>query len=261
MIVEAAQRNPRLLGLSHNAKGRERRVNGESVIETIESVQSVDLVADPATVSGLFEQKGNITMKKVKDLIETLKPTRPGYAKGLLEMAEAGLMTPDAEMAEPAPPAPEADGETGDHEQALKDGFKAAIHAIVDDDSMDMVAKVAKIKEILTAQEKLLAKPEGKPEEKPAEEKTESKSSQTSNLVEHLQLQVKVRDLCADHGLQPSKILLKALDGCKDLVEARELIALAVKETKTPIAKGARSAPGTSNQKVDPKTFARAFVD
>lgn len=50
-----AEHAPENVGLSHNVLARTRREAGEVVVEAITRVQSVDLVADPATTSGLFE--------------------------------------------------------------------------------------------------------------------------------------------------------------------------------------------------------------
>ena len=66
-----------------------RRENGREIVESIDAVHSVDLVADPATVSGLHEGR-TMARRKVRDLIECLCKTRPGYARGLKEEAEAG---------------------------------------------------------------------------------------------------------------------------------------------------------------------------
>lgn len=50
-----AENNPGNVGLSHNVQARVVRDNGVSVVEAITRVHSIDLVADPATTSGLFE--------------------------------------------------------------------------------------------------------------------------------------------------------------------------------------------------------------
>jgi len=55
MIAEAAERNPRRFGLSHNAVGQVRHRDGQCVVEAIDKVHSVDIVQNPATSSGLFE--------------------------------------------------------------------------------------------------------------------------------------------------------------------------------------------------------------
>jgi len=53
-----AKHCPGAVGLSHNIQGRTtRRSNGVVVVEEITRVQSVDLVADPATTHGLFEHR------------------------------------------------------------------------------------------------------------------------------------------------------------------------------------------------------------
>jgi hypothetical protein len=46
---------PENVGFSHNIEARTSRADGKTVVEAILKVQSVDLVADPATTHGLFE--------------------------------------------------------------------------------------------------------------------------------------------------------------------------------------------------------------
>jgi hypothetical protein len=50
-----AEHAPENVGFSHNVEARTSRREGRTVVESILKVQSVDLVADPATTSGLFE--------------------------------------------------------------------------------------------------------------------------------------------------------------------------------------------------------------
>jgi hypothetical protein len=45
------------VGLSHNVLARTARQGDETVVESITAVQSIDLVADPASTRGLFEQE------------------------------------------------------------------------------------------------------------------------------------------------------------------------------------------------------------
>ena len=49
------QHVPENVGFSHNVQGRTVRQGDQTVVEAILKVHSVDLVADPATTSGLFE--------------------------------------------------------------------------------------------------------------------------------------------------------------------------------------------------------------
>jgi hypothetical protein len=240
IVVEVAKRRPQLMGLSHNAAGQTRREGGREIVEAIDRVDSVDLVADPATVSGLHESRRPAVKKSVKQLIEELKAKRPGYAKGLREQVESGLMTPDQEQEDPGAYGPGDDAaydEPADHEAALKQGFRGAIMACLDDDGMDLKAKLKKIAEILKTEEKLLGNGE-EPEESPTEESRKGRRGK-GNLTEQLQLQIQVRDLCADEGVRPDRVLRKALDACTSLQEARELVA-AAKQTQAP----AVPAPG-----------------
>lgn len=56
-VIEAAERMPEQLGLSHCAEGRLAKRNGKNLVEEITSVRSVDLVSDPATTRSLFESE------------------------------------------------------------------------------------------------------------------------------------------------------------------------------------------------------------
>lgn len=52
-----AEHCPDNVGLSHDAQGRTRVANGRVIVESIEAVRSVDLVAEPATTSSLYEDQ------------------------------------------------------------------------------------------------------------------------------------------------------------------------------------------------------------
>lgn len=52
-----AEHNPRNVGFSHNVLARLTREGSQSLVEAITHVQSVDLVADPASTRGLFEEQ------------------------------------------------------------------------------------------------------------------------------------------------------------------------------------------------------------
>ena len=54
-LVWDAEHAPQNVGVSHNVLARTTRSGDETVVEAITKVQSIDLVADPATTAGLFE--------------------------------------------------------------------------------------------------------------------------------------------------------------------------------------------------------------
>ncbi|MEN0109742.1 MAG: hypothetical protein AAF805_03370 [Planctomycetota bacterium] len=70
-----AEHAPENVGLSHNVIARTRRDGDQVVVEAISRVQSVDLVADPATTNGLFEH--------------TAADVRPGEGDAACAVAES----------------------------------------------------------------------------------------------------------------------------------------------------------------------------
>lgn len=55
-----AEHSPENVGLSHNVLAQTARDGKQLIVEAITKVQSVDLVADPATTQGLFEQAHSV---------------------------------------------------------------------------------------------------------------------------------------------------------------------------------------------------------
>ncbi len=60
-LIWDAEHAPQNVGFSHNVQARTARRGDHLVVEAITRVQSVDLVADPATTAGLFESHGDDT--------------------------------------------------------------------------------------------------------------------------------------------------------------------------------------------------------
>ncbi len=63
-----AENAPENVGFSHNAEGRCAKRDGKTVVESIISVTSVDLVADPATTRGLYESETTEIEEEQMDL-------------------------------------------------------------------------------------------------------------------------------------------------------------------------------------------------
>lgn len=94
-LVWDAANEPANVGLSHNVLARTSRDGDETVVEAITKVRSVDLVADPATTRGLFEEINSQEVSLEGDLqwdsltLEQLQLHRPDLAEGLhLELRE-----------------------------------------------------------------------------------------------------------------------------------------------------------------------------
>lgn len=145
-VLEAAERNPRLFGLSHVAMCQTRYDRGTEIVESIDDVVSVDLVADPATTPGLTESKsqGNRSMFTIKKFLEGVahKATVPQILK-IKRLAEMEGMA-DLPMDEPPMDAPAEDG--------ISAAFKAAIMSVVDgamSGDTDPKEALGKIKKLL----------------------------------------------------------------------------------------------------------------
>ena len=162
-VLEAADRNPALFGLSHNAEGRTRRENGSTLVEEIVRVRSVDLVSDPASTKSLFESEYKPMKKTIKSILESVFAEKEPQLVILREIDEA---MPDAMSAE-AEIAPEADAG-----EQMATAFRSMVMTALDDTTLDVTAKAGRIKEILKAQEKLMGTKEEKSEEKPEEKPT-----------------------------------------------------------------------------------------
>lgn len=202
MTAEMAERMPETVGMSHVADGKIRRERGRAVVEEITRVFSVDLVSDPATTRGLFESESPMN-KHVKQVL-TEAFSKPEHKATLAEMDDAMLAA--------AP----VDAGTGD---PVSEAFKSMVLAVLDDESLDAAGKLAKIKEILKAQDKLTAEPEKKESGESggaAESVAAQQLAKLAESVESLAADHKARTLLADAGLLPTSKRLAALSLAKD---------------------------------------------
>lgn len=261
-VIEDVERGLGVWGLSHNAAAASERFDTAAkrlVIESIALVRSVDLVDKPATNRNLWESQEHPAVTKTKKftlrgLLESQRKrfskTRVGWMDRLLEMdGDNGPMTSEYEA-----PAVEPDGDEPDPDDALKNGFRAAILAILDGDGT-AGEKAAKIKTYLVTHEKLTsdAEPEDVEEaeeddDKPTDKDKADKDTMESLRAENASLKAaeKVRELCESQEFLPTRVQVKALSRLESDAERKELIATFKAAAKTP-AKTPRSvAPGST---------------
>ncbi len=91
------------VGFSHNVQARVTRQNDRASVEAIIKVNSVDLVADPATTHGLFEHNGEAapqaaTVTLTEANSEQLAAWRPDLVATIREQVDGELRTALAEL-------------------------------------------------------------------------------------------------------------------------------------------------------------------
>lgn len=181
-IADAAERNPRAFGFSHDAGGNPRVVNGRVEITSIEFVESVDVVDSGATVKSLFESIGGNTVKMtIRSVLESCFPKRKSRLK---EMEDAMPMDAPVEM-----------GSEASTDDQVKAAFRAAFLAAFDDESLDSDAALAKMEEIMQAYKDLASKTSSdQPSEPPAEttesRKSDDHASKLTKIIESLNAKI-----------------------------------------------------------------------
>jgi hypothetical protein len=99
-----AEHAPENVGFSHNVEARTTRRGDRVIVEAITRVQSVDLVADPATTRGLFESQAADASPPAGDgpaplTVEDLKREHPQLVEALCEPQAAEVRRLEAEVA------------------------------------------------------------------------------------------------------------------------------------------------------------------
>ena len=133
------EHSPGNVGFSHDVEAQTSRKNGRVVVEAISKVSSVDLVADPATTSGLFESRdaaaGHATDAQAAspEALDTAPPPVRDTMSRIMGMADS---TPNPFL--PKAAAPRRPGladrsvETGRHRAAIVAGLAFRAHEAPD---------------------------------------------------------------------------------------------------------------------------------
>lgn len=240
-IAERAERFPDKMGLSHNARGNVVNHGGRQIVEDIEQVRSVDIVTRPATVKGLFESER--TQMKNTTSGSLLKPHADSAGNPfLIEMeGDTALADPEGETAAESP---------GD--DRVKAAFRTAVITAFDDDSLDMKATLARIKEILAAHDKLGGGgkhelPDGKSSDKASKETAEShRIVELESRLALMESEKNARTLLESQGVETAE----------EFVEAVALLDSPAKKTALVNRLPQRSSGGTANRSRRPPTSA-----
>lgn len=273
------EHDPENVGLSHNARGPVRRRNGSLVCESIDQVRSVDLVADPATTSSLFEDKGDESMTKVlvpkrkkkagnekspreklRDIIEDR------FDLDELEDDTVDELLENLEMAA----APVASPESGGGDESV-DGLVSLIRKVLSDGNISPDESIKKATKIMRALKEMIpGKVEGKgqsDEDALAEGKGENEEDDDGTVnkddrMESLMSELEVRDLCEDLGFRPTKVQRKALSALETEEERKTLIESwqDASDSSTSKKPKSRASGGKPKTYKDSKEFASGLL-
>lgn len=86
-LLEAADRDPAIFGVSHEADLGGKKDKGKIVVESVTKVHSLDLVRHPATTNGAFESKENQMPEDISRITEATQEAQPEDCKELLARA------------------------------------------------------------------------------------------------------------------------------------------------------------------------------
>ncbi|MBN2296180.1 MAG: hypothetical protein JXM70_27360 [Pirellulales bacterium] len=107
-LIWDAEHAPENVGFSHNVRAKTVRRGEHIEVESIDKVQSVDLVADPATTAGLFESQREEEDENFSNSVdegvlgrlsvESLKRSRPDLVEDLLAESRREIETLRSEL-------------------------------------------------------------------------------------------------------------------------------------------------------------------
>lgn len=157
LLFERALKMPDTFGFSHNADGKVSQKDGVTIVESVESVVSVDLVQNPATNKSLFEsirtRRRTMKCKTIEAILRTAPPKTVGRA------SLASLLELDANLGTSQVPIDELPVEAGNTvpsaQEEVNAAFGMAALAVFNDESddeptLEKIGELLKAKRIVT---------------------------------------------------------------------------------------------------------------
>jgi hypothetical protein len=267
-VMEAAERNPKLFGFSHVAICRVKPgTGGVEVVESIDSVESIDLVAEPATTNGLFE--GRTVALTVKQLAEALvkHPKVPFRAiKALKQLAEmAGMDTAPAGV--DASPADDADPKAA-LDQAFIDAAVAEMKECMNarGDPAQLKKCLGKLKKMLQAHAEITAEDNEEDSEDADEDREEDEGQTVPEARQVLAAAVmEALSVCETIQFRPDAADLRLIAGTRrsDREALARKLKLAAEPLEKPTSTGRNTiaAGTTKTTEAKPPTDPKAFAE
>lgn len=226
-----AEHSPESTGLSHNAEGKTSGKAGNIVVESIDKVKSVDVVADPATNSSLYEAEEAVTVAAF------LATHKSGEFPSLPILEAFGAMPQIGQAPMPGVPG-QMPMQTPQVNTALKAALKAALNALMDDDSLSVDdvlriirEKVGSVDDDFTPEEEDMAAdtpPADEEDEQMVKEQIDAAVKEAlAPLTEQLAAASKelaARKTLEGKGAAVTPQLLEELTGCADKAAMESLV-------------------------------------
>ncbi len=227
-FLDDAETHPTAVGMSHVANCQTRPAeDGWEEVMSIESVESVDVVLNPATTTSLFEQKGNTVKISLKQFVE-----RFGPKWGVKKWATATKLVEDFGAPADAPvmdaPPDDAAGDEGD----LKTALMAALAPILDDafESGDSAKACSALKDFIKMHSKhtgtgdVPAVDGDSDDADDDDDDTETEESAKPKLADPWAVLKECREVCGPEFI-PGDAMLKALSRTPDEADRKALLA------------------------------------
>jgi hypothetical protein len=224
MVLEAAERNPKRFGMSHNADGVVEVQEGRNVVTSINRVISVDIVQNPATTQGFFESEQDCTVGELLEasgdwalLLEDAGIAPYAAQPAMRPPMMGGMQQPGMQSGQPP-----IDPQKQQQDAQVSAAFKSIAMAIFDSPD-DVRTKLGKLATILDTQAEIMGTgaPE-MPEEMGVEDEFES--SEPSEDEPQMPPMGKGKPMANDQKKKPfgESELLTKLGNLLEKAEARE---------------------------------------
>lgn len=249
-LVWDAQHAPENVGLSHNIDGKMSHRNGRVIVESIKRVISVDLVADPATNSSLYESVNmTVNLREYLNAVPAGTNHRDALAK---------ILEDDAGLAVDAPAEAMPDQSSASPDDQVAAAFEAMVVAVVRDKKLDVAGKAKKIKDILMSHEKLTSKPDAgaKPEDGAAKESIDPVVAQLREELNAMKAEKGVRSLVESLGVVASEVAIEAATALPEAKRKSFLESLPKRDAKPKSGTQPRSSSFSAIQEGQSKTTA-----
>ncbi len=198
MVLEAAQRMPETLAMSHHAFGDpEMTEDGRVVITKINDVLSVDLISErPGTTNSLFESENPMTTNATSTNTSAANAANDNAAE-LAEMTTDPVDTLYDDSSTPA--------------DKVAAGFDAAINSVTADDGMDAGQKKDTISKLIDAKEQAINAINGESDQA-ANDTTNNSGGDgeaAANVAESQQQQQKLQERNQQLEMENARLLLE----------------------------------------------------